>query len=114
MNDERWEDLKEKLRERFGNLHIENHTESREDDVGHNITSETETLEFKSELGHLKIERVVRPKVLDKKAHYHHAGVAKVEYVVSDTEKSYKINVYKKNEVGEWQPLDLPAERLSF
>jgi hypothetical protein len=115
MNDERWGDLKEKLHNRFGEVIEEKRTEDHEDDVGHVTSIVFETLELNSELGHLKIERVTRPKILDKVAHYHKgAGVAKVEYVVSETEKSYKINVYKKDEAGEWQPLDLPAERLSF
>ena len=115
MNDERWGDLKEKLRNRFGQLKEDRHTEEHEDDVGHVSTTVFEALEFDSELGHLKIERVSRPKILDTKAHYHKgAGAAKVEYVVSDTEMSYKINVYKKDDAGGWQPLDLPTERLSF
>lgn len=114
MNDDQWEDFKENLGTRFGSLAIDHQSESREDDVGHTIKSQIESIEFDSELGHLKIERVSRPKILDKKSHYHKSGVAKVEYVVSDTEMSHKINVYKKDEVGEWRPLDLPAERLSF
>jgi len=115
MNDERWGELKEKLSSRFGEITENRHEEEHEDDVGHTATTRFETIEFDSELGHLKIERVTRPKIIDKVAHYHKgAGVAKVEYIVSDTEKSYKLNVYKKDEAGNWQPLDLPAERLSF
>lgn len=115
MNDERWYELKDKLKSRFGEVAESDNHEEHEDDVGHTMKSRTETLVFNSELGKLKIERISRPKILDKKAHYHKgAGVAKVEYIVSDTEYSHKINVYKMDEAGEWQPLDLPAERLSF
>lgn len=115
MNDDRWFDLKEKLNSRFGEISEEITTEEREDDVGHKIQIKTEKLEFDSPLGHLKIERVSRPKIVDKIAHYHKgAGAAKVELVLSPDEMSRKIYVYKKDEVGDWQPLDLPTERLTF
>ncbi len=115
MNDERWGDLLDNLEERFGEIGKTSEHRAHEDDVGNKTDELVERVEFNSPLGHLRIERVSRPKVLDRKAHYHKgAGVAKVEYVTSETEKSHKLNVYKKDEAGEWQPLDLPAERLSF
>lgn len=115
MNDDNWFDLKDKLRDRFGEVIGNISSETREDDVGHPLTTTTETLEFDSPMGRLKIERVSHPKIINKKAHYHKgAGVAKVELVLSEDEMSHRLNVYKKDEAGEWQTLDLPAERLNF
>jgi hypothetical protein len=115
MNNDNWFDLKEKLINRFGEINETTHKEEREDDVGHRIVTTIETLEFNSPLGKLKIERLSRPKILDKISHYHKgAGVAKVELVLSDDEVSHRLSVYKLDDAGDWQPLDLPAERLTF
>jgi len=116
MNDERWQDLKDKIENKFGEFDQDTEDVFIEDDLGHKIPQKIETLEFNSDLGRLRIERVSHPKILDRKAHYTKgAGGADVEYVTSEDEFTYKINVYKKDEVtGDWATLDLPAERLSF
>ena len=116
MNDEKWSDLKEKIENRFGGFDDYVEEVFIEDDLGHRIPQKIESLEFKSDLGYLKIERTSHPKIVDRKAHYHKgAGGADVEYVTSEDEFTYKITVYKKDEVtGQWQTLDLPTERLNF
>jgi hypothetical protein len=116
MNDDKWIDLKIKLREKFGKIKESIEEEASEDDVGHQIPIKIERLEFDSPLGHLRMERTTRPKILDKKSHYHKgAGGAQVEYVLSEDEFSHKLDVYKLDEVtGDWQPLDVPEESLSF
>ena len=116
MNDEKWQDLKDKVENRFGRFDEETREVSLEDDRGKQIPQRIETLEFTSDLGPLKIERISHPKIIDRIAHYHKgAGSADVELVTSEDEFTYKINVYKKNEVsGAWETFDLPAERLNF
>lgn len=116
MNDEKWQDLKEKIDNRFGGFEEDTEELFLEDDLGHKIPQVIETLEFKSDMGELKIERISHPKIVDRIAHYHKgAGGADVEYVASEDEFTYKINVYKKDDItGDWQTLDLPAERLNF
>lgn len=116
MNDEKWQDLKEKIDNRFGGFEEETEELFLEDDIGNKIPQRIETLEFKSDMGELRIERISHPKIVDRKAHYHKgAGGADVEYITSEDEFTYKINVYKKDDVtGEWKGLDLPAERLNF
>jgi hypothetical protein len=117
MNDERWQDLKDKIEMRFGGFDYEVEELPIEDDLGHQIPQKVESLMFKSdEMGELKIERSSHPKIIDRKAHYHKgAGGADVEYVASEDEFTYKVAVFKKDDfTGEWKPLDLPAERLSF
>jgi hypothetical protein len=116
MTDEKWIDLKVKLKEKFGDVKETIQDDTGEDDLGHRIPSKIETVEFNSPLGHLKIARTTRPKIIDKKTYYHKgAGGAQVEYILSDDEFSHKIEVTKLDEVtGEWKPLDLPTETLSF
>lgn len=115
MNDEKWGELKTKLEDNFGEIKRTTGEESREDDVGNEIKSKTETLEFNSPMGEIRIKRTSRPKIIDKKSHYHKgAGAAKVEYVLSEEETHHQIDIFKKDDTGEWAPMDLPAEKISF
>lgn len=115
MNDEKWGDLKIKLSDNFKDVKGSIETESREDDVGHEIKSKIETLEFTSPMGELRVVRTSRPKIVDKKTHFHKgAGAAKVEYVLSEGEMHHQIEVFKKDDMGEWVEMELPAEKLSF
>jgi hypothetical protein len=116
MTDEKWIDLRVKLKEKFGEVLESTEEDNGEDDMGHQIPSKIETLEFDSPLGHLRIARTTRPKIIDKKTYYHKgAGEAQVEYILSEDEFSHKIDVTKLDEVtGEWKPLDLPEDSLQF
>ncbi len=57
--------------------------------------------------GRYQVRRENKPLVLDKKMHYsHRAGdTARTEYVLSDSEMSHKIKVYKEDDFGEWQEI---------
>jgi hypothetical protein len=116
MTDEKWIDLKVKLKEKFGGYEESITDEGGEDDMGHQIPAKVETLEFDSPLGHLRIARTTKPKILDKKTYYHKgAGGAQVEYILSNDEFTYRITVTKLDEVtGEWAALDLPADSFSL
>lgn len=117
MNDEKWDDLKENLREKFPDLKEKTEDASREDDMGNLVEGKKEIFEFKSELGEIRIERLTRPRIIDKKSHYNRTamGKAQIEYILDPEEKTHKITVYKKDDItGNWQPMELPTERLSF
>lgn len=115
MNDERWQDLKDKIEQRFGEFKTEKREEILEDDLGNKVPQKVEGLVFDSPLGKLKIERTTHRKILDRKAHYHKgAGGADIEFVVSEDENTNKIAVFKKDEFGDWQAFDLPPEKISF
>jgi hypothetical protein len=115
MNDDKWLDLKVKLREKFGDVEETVEKESGEDDMGQSVPTTTETLQFDSPLGRLKMIRTTRPKILDKKTHYHKgAGGAQVEFILSDDEMTHKLEVFKLDEVtGDFLPLDIPADNFS-
>lgn len=115
MNDEKWHDLKGTIKEKAREYKEYIEDASREDDLGHKVPTKKEVLEFEVELGEFKVERTTRPVILDKKTHYHKgAGGADVEFVLSEDEFTHKVEIFKKDEYGEWQPLDIPTERLSF
>lgn len=116
MDNERWWELKDRMNEKFKDVKEAHEEEVSEDDVGHKIVSKIETLEFTSPLGKIKIVRTTRPKIIDKKAHYHKgSGGAKVEYVLSTDEMTHKMDIYKKDDVtGEWRILDIPSDNLRF
>lgn len=115
MNDEKWSELKGTIKEKASDFIEKVEDASSEDDMGNKIPAKKEILEFRVDLGNIKIERVTRPVILEKKAHYHKgSGGAKVEYVLSEDEFTHKLEIFKENEIGEWEKLDLPTERLSF
>jgi hypothetical protein len=115
MNDEKWQDLKEKISTRFGNLEIEVEKSEMQDDLGHSLPVTTESLIFDSPLGEIKISRESHAKIVDKKAHYHKgAGGADIEFVVDDTEKSNRLTVYKRDHLGNWELFELPPEKFNF
>ena len=63
-------------------------------------------------MGRLKIERTVKPVVLDKKQHFSNRSGAgtTTEYTYSDTEKSDRVRLYKFNErTDEWDEIDATA-----
>lgn len=70
---------------------------------------EIETVVFQGPMGTMKVERTVRPVVLDKKQHFtNRAGAgASTEYVYSPTEKSDRVKVYRQTPTTEeWVEVD--------
>jgi len=66
-------------------------------------------IEFKGPLGKMRLEHITKPAILDKKTSYSRriGSETNVEYVYSETEKSYKLDVYRLNEdSGEWEEME--------
>jgi hypothetical protein len=116
MNDDKWLDLIDMIDEKFGVDKKEQDSFMFNDDIGHEYEGKIDIIYFKTPFGDIKLERVSKPLIVDKKLHYNRtAGTgAKIEYKISDTEKTYKTNAYKLNSNNEWEALDLPAEKLTF
>lgn len=102
MNDEQWGRLLDSLELKF-ELKKEKEDFKTEDDLGHVFNNQLEKIEFATPDGEFKIERTTRPLILDKKVHYgkSSSGQGKTEYIVSDTEKSHKVSLYKYED-GDW------------
>lgn len=115
MTDERWDQFVETAQDRFENIGISR--ESLEDDKGFLVENGTRNVvEFTMPgTGEMyKVVRENRPVVLDKKQHYSHrqGDTARTEYILSDTELSHKIRVYKENDYGDWE--EVRAESLGL
>ena len=65
----------------------------------------------------MKVSRITRPMIIDKKFHYTHTsgGKGRVEYVLSDTEKTHRIALYKWNSLDDnWEEVKTPNGDLKF
>ncbi len=98
MDQERWENLIAITEEKFGikdRRTEENFLGERED--GSTIKEEKEIIEFESPMGRIKLERIVKPKVIDKKTLYSKriGGNIDVEYVYSPDEITCQLKAYK-------------------
>ena len=105
MTDERWEQFVEDATSKFENVGVT--AEPWEEDRGGQVTSGiNNVVEFTLPgVGdRYKVVRENKPAVLDKKQHYSHrqGDTARTEYVLSDTEMSHKMKVYKEDDYGEW------------
>jgi len=100
VNDEHWFELTERIRDTFRvTLDVE-----RPIDPG---PGKIEELEFESPRGKMRLERVSRPVVLDRKAHFSKrvGGQTTEEYVYSDSEFSHRVAFYRWVDEG-WQEED--------
>jgi hypothetical protein len=115
MTDEKWNDLLDTLSQKF-DLKRESEETITKDDIGNEMLNEIDRVSFDSPMGGFKIERITRPVILDKKTHYSHTAGTKglVEYILSPTEKTHKVTVYKKGETGNWEELNINSENLRF
>ena len=101
VTDEKWETLVEQIQRKFG---IEAHTQNEPlEDAG-----VREVVIFKSPAGKMKLERVSRPLVLEKRLHYSKRAQSghSVEYVYSKTEKTYRERLFRWAG-SEWEEIDL-------
>ncbi len=106
MTDDRWEQFTEDSKTRFKDVVIKDETWS--DDRGEEIQTGIQNVVEFSLPGtgdRFRVVRENRPLVLDKKLHYSHrqGDTARTEYVISDTELSHKIKVFKEDDYGDWQ-----------
>ena len=106
MNDEKWFDLKDSIKEKFEILKDKTedltiNTEESEQKLG-----TVDILISQTPMGKIKLERTNKPVILDKKVHYHRKQEgSKVEYIYSDTELTHRLEAYKWND-NEWQKID--------
>ena len=100
MDDERWYSLLDDLKEK---LSFEDQGEEPGDHG-----ARLEWVVFRSPMGRMKLERFSKPLVLDRKYRYSkRAGTdADEEVIVSDTEKTYRVSLYKETPGGQWQEVD--------
>jgi hypothetical protein len=104
MNDEKWETLTEQIRRKFK---VSEHTTSEPDARDRAVR---EVIVFEGPTGPMKLERVTRPLVLEKKPVYSNrigSGVG-YEYVFHPTEKTHRESLFRWENNG-WTEMDLSA-----
>ena len=112
MSDEKWQDLIESIREKFG---IDKETTEpilimsggEEVEAG-----KKEIVEFRGASGKMKLERTIKPVVLEKKLLYHkRKDGAKAEYTFSKDEFSYHVDGFIWDEtLNDWQKIETPLQ----
>ena len=117
MNDDKWQNLVNNLEDKFPDLEKTTEKIESSDDLGKTHKKTLENLIFDSPLGKIKITRVTAPLIIDKKYHYTHtqSGKGKVEYILSENEKTQKLHFYQWNKLtNDWEEMSTREEFLSF
>lgn len=100
-----WDDLIYRLEGSNQKIDIKHRKETQVDDIGTEIVSEIDYIEFPMQGNDFKVEKITRPLVLDKKSHYSHTAGQKtsVEYVLSPDETTVTVKAYRLDpEADEW------------
>jgi len=113
MQDEKWENLIFMIEEKFGIVdRKEENIEVARTSTNQLIFGKKESVEFNSPQGKMKVERICRPKVLDKKvlSAKRIGGKVAVDYIYSEEEKTYQVKLYRFDEKeNNWQEIDFTA-----
>lgn len=103
MQPEKWIVIKGNIKDNFA---VEDEGSEHIDDEG---GIDIEYIVFQSPLGKIRLEHIAKPIVLDRKTTYSKriGSETKVDYVYSETEKSYQLDAYKWNEKLEtWEEIE--------
>jgi hypothetical protein len=117
MNEEKWAEFTDNLRDRFEIIEDTEESDNITDDIGHEVKGKKQIIVFVGPQGKMMVTRTSRPAIIDKKSHYHktQGGGALTEFVVSDTEMTNKVAVYTwSKSSGDWQEINLKSDKLTF
>jgi hypothetical protein len=112
MTDEKWQDIVVTIKEKFKIL--EQTKENLAPEVGGGTR---EQIVFIGPLGKIKLERTIRPLVINKRTigSRRIGSTTKVEYIFSETEKVDKLKVYKwVDDLNDWQELKVEGEAFKI
>lgn len=104
MNDDKWLNVIDTIEEMFDVT--ERKKEKIQSEDGND--EEHEWVIFEKKGIKMKLERVSKPRILDRKEHFsRRAGTSsQTEYIVSDTEKSHHVHLYRENGSNGWEEID--------
>jgi len=116
MNDEKWGDIVELVEQKFGIIERNKEEVPIGDDFEEDKSREKiDSVIFNGPLGKMKIQRITRPVILDKKAHYTKTigKGAQVEITYSDSETTSKVKAFKWDDIDKnW--VEIEADKLDF
>ena len=116
MNEEKWGEIVDLIEQKFGVL--EKHEEEApigDDFEDDKANEKTESIIFDGPLGRMKIQRIIRPVILDKKVHYSkRIGMrSQVEITYSEDEFTQKMKAFKWDDIDQnW--IEIEAGGLKF
>lgn len=105
MTDDKWEQVKDMIEDKFGDVKIEK--KQGEDGIG-----EVERVFFKGPMGKMKLERVVRPRLVGKKTLTSRriGADVKEEKVYDENDLVSFIKAYKVGDDNDWAEIEFPME----
>jgi hypothetical protein len=108
MTDEKWLDLKVNIKEKFEVLEDKTENLMIDKGEGQEKLGTIDILVSQTPMGKIKLERINKPVVLDKKVQYHRKKEgSQIEYIYSDTEWTHRLEAYKwSDQDQEWQKID--------
>ena len=113
MHDAKWENLIFMIEEKFGiSSRKKEEIEVAKTSQNIPIFGEKESIEFTTPRGKMKLERIAKPKIIDKKvlSTKRIGGKVAVDYVYSEEEKTYEVKLYRFDEKeNNWQEVNLEA-----
>lgn len=110
MQDEKWQDILAKIKDNYEVLE----TDTEDLDPG---PGQVEYIIFNGPLGKMRLERITKPVVLEKKGigSRRIGSQATVEYKYSDTEKTHRFTAYKwEDDQDDWVEMDAGPSSFSF
>lgn len=101
MNDDKWAGILDRIQSQFEIL------EQGEEKLADVPNGKAEFIVFESPMGKIRLERLHKPKVIDKKTigGSKYGASTGVEYIYSDTEQVKTFQAFKEVD-GEWEPVD--------
>lgn len=107
MTNERWQQFVDLAQAQFEDVLISSEDIIIQTEDGPQNQGTIDILTFERNGDNYKLERENRPVVLDKKMHFakRASDTARTEYVLSETEFSHKLRVYKENINGDWNEI---------
>jgi hypothetical protein len=112
MTDEKWKEVIAKIKDNFEL--VDHQTEELIEESG---PGSVEIIEFIGPLGRMKLERVTRPLVIDKKTigSKRIGSNTTVEYIYSDTEKVNKFKAYRFDDKDQvWVEMEMERSGMFF
>ncbi len=98
MTQEKWENLIKMIEKNFSiKNRMSEEIELGDKDNGEKLLEKKEIIEFESPMGEIRLERSIKPRLLDKKTIYSKriGSETKVEYIYSDEETVDQMKAYK-------------------
>lgn len=107
MTDERWLQFIELAEEQFDNVAVSREDIMVQTEDGPVARGSIDILLFEKDGEYYKLERENKPLILEKKEHYakRATDTARTEYVLSETEFTHKLRVYRENMNGDWEEI---------